>query len=164
MHGVDTLYAPDRLTLGVPFRAYAGQHEAEWLMELALSIALVAALIWVLVYLGRQEARHARLKPSVALGPLFPGGMRQFLEESARSLFYFVLTVTGMIAGMFALAVTAYYGSQLYAELSHFDEEQMRWGILFFGLSVGLWVIIAYLRTISQRLAILIEQSRATRR
>jgi hypothetical protein len=28
MHGIDTLNAPDRLTLGAPFRAYASQHEA----------------------------------------------------------------------------------------------------------------------------------------
>lgn len=35
--------------------------------------------------------------------------------------------------------VIAQYGSQLYAEVqhSHFDEEQVRWGILLFGLWVG---------------------------
>jgi hypothetical protein len=61
-----------------------------------------------------------------------------------------------MIAGIFALAYIAYYGSQLYAEVqhSHFDEEQVRWGVLFFGLLV----IVVYLRAISWKLSVLIAQ------
>jgi hypothetical protein len=82
--------------------------------------------------------------------------MRQFLKEAARGSLFFLLAVSGVIAGGFALAGIALYGSELYAAAQdfHFDKTWLCWVVLF----LYLWVVIAYLRAISEKLGILIAQ------